>query len=200
MRFALIATLLVGCGGAAPVVTPSAPITVVAELRYPDGSRRAVGHYQDGVRVGVWREWHPNGKLWTVGAYVDGKRDGRWIEYSHNGLVIFEGTYRAGVVDGAWVAYDEDGEWARQGVVVDGKLEGEVSLTRGRVRVVRGYRGNKPHGRWARYLGDELLYEATYVDGLLEGDVVEYENGAVKTVETYRAGELIATRGADADP
>lgn len=38
------------------------------------------GYYHQGVKEGIWEEYHKNGRLKSSGSYNQGKKEGYWIE------------------------------------------------------------------------------------------------------------------------
>jgi antitoxin component YwqK of YwqJK toxin-antitoxin module len=120
-------------------------------------------------RQGPFQAWHADGAVWIEASYRDDRAEGRWIEHDVDGSVLFDGTYRDGAVDGAWRSLRADGTEKAHGTNRGGRLEGDVEARSrdGKTRYVRSYRDNRPHGRWALYENDVLVWEGTYEDGAL---------------------------------
>jgi antitoxin component YwqK of YwqJK toxin-antitoxin module len=106
---------------------------------FPNRTRLSEGAYQNGVRSGMWQEWHSNGQLkmrgsytkgqrasawqwWDLGgriyqegAYIDGQQYGRWVVYFETGRVQSEGEYQAGEQHGFWNQWHENGRKSAEG-------------------------------------------------------------------------------------
>lgn len=82
---------------------------------FPNGERREEGRYEDGVRVGRWREWHSNGSLRAEGerrfdpASGSSPREGLWTLWYEEGSLEARGVYRAGQREGHWDYFLHDG-------------------------------------------------------------------------------------------
>lgn len=105
---------------------------------YPDGSRRESGRYEDGLRVGIWRQWHMDGELASEGARVPdpasgtSPRDGLWLLHYPDGSLRAKGMYRAGEKVGYWEYYDEDGVAVDAPVLPSMRRALEVEAQQGR--------------------------------------------------------------------
>jgi len=98
-------------------------------FHYPDGSQREQGRYDDGRRIGVWRQWHKDGQLISEGARSfnaassASEREGPWTFWFPDGTVLASGRFGAGRREGPWEFFDEDGrpDPERTGTYVDGE-------------------------------------------------------------------------------
>jgi hypothetical protein len=98
-------------------------------FRYPDGSLREQGRYEDGRRVGTWRQWWPEGTLLSEGErrpaaeHPGSPREGVWSFWHRGGTLAARGAYRAGLREGEWVFHAEDGalDEQRSGLYREGR-------------------------------------------------------------------------------
>lgn len=192
----------------------------VVEVRSEDGSlklRRGVLRDADGmVNHGHFQRWHANGQLAEDGHYLAGQRHGRYAVVAESGLKETEVEYRRGVKHGESLAFTKGGQIKERAHYVDGVLHGPFEGRVAQLRVSGTYDhgvevglwtwsdfdGNKQRegelaggvkvGLWRSWHpGDVLASEEPYVDGQLEGVVVEYdENGVRRAERTYVAGQL----------
>ena len=68
--------------------------------RYIDSKGRYGGLIINGLKEGLWREWHANEQLSYEGAYNDGNKEGVHKEWHENGQLAFERTYKDGNQEG----------------------------------------------------------------------------------------------------
>lgn len=54
------------------------------------------GNYENGLEVGVWRDFYENGQLASEGAYISGKENGLWKFWSPEGKEEEPVTYANG--------------------------------------------------------------------------------------------------------
>lgn len=69
---------------------------------YPNGARRFVYHYADGVMEGVQEEWYADGRPYTRFEYVAGHESGRQQMWTDRGTLranyVVEGNRRFGLM------------------------------------------------------------------------------------------------------
>ena len=156
-----------------------------------DGTKIYEGDFLDGQETGTFTYYYPNGtvrmrnvytepgvrcnheafdeqgRLVARGQYDRRNRDGRWQFYAEDGHLVKEADYRLGVKDGLHVIYTRQGDTAE----------------------VTHWRNNHRHGRWWKRIGRQGYITGTYVDGGLEGRLVEYdEQGLLCRDGHYLAG------------
>ena len=127
------------------------------ERTWPTGRQRSAGHVSllTGREEGLWTYWFPDGHLREQGRYEDGVRVGRWKQWHANGAPRSEGerrfdrARRASPRTGFWRFWYENGKLEGCGTCVDGLREGrwEYFLEEG------GLDGD----RSGEYYHDELL-------------------------------------------
>ena len=92
--------------------------------RYVDSEGRYCGLIINGLKEGLWREWHANEQLSYEGAYNDGNKEGLHKVWFENGQLAFEGAYKDGKKEGLHKVWFENGQLAFEGTYKDGKEEG----------------------------------------------------------------------------
>ncbi|HXC06537.1 MAG TPA: hypothetical protein VNZ86_17395, partial [Bacteroidia bacterium] len=148
---------------------------------HPNGRRKFVGNYKNGVPEGVSREYDTVGNITNSRIYLEGVllsegiydeagyEQGHWKEYHPNGTIKAEGEYKNGRKIGPWVFFHANGKMEQKG-----KYDNK----------------GQPQGDWKWYYEDgKLLREETYIDGLVNGPMVEYADDSTSRVITK--GELV---------
>lgn len=103
------------------------------------------GQYHHDERVGTWVHYSLDGAVDTVGDYVDGLMSGTWHTYWPSGKARSEMHFEGGRQTGESVDWSEDGATTLVGSWLNGERDGV----------------------WREYVGDTLVSERTYRDGLL---------------------------------
>ena len=121
---------------------------------YADGTIRIRNTYTEpGVRCDH-EAYDEKGHLLARGHYDRRNRDGQWFFYNEEGRLVKEASYRLGIKDGLHVIYTAKGDTAE----------------------VTHWRNNHRHGRWWKRIGAQGYITGTYVDGGLEGTLLEYDD------------------------
>ena len=68
---------------------------------------RANGRLKDGMKVGVWENYHKNGQLQETGNFSNGALDGPSERYHENGQLRQKGSYANNDKCGEWTEYGE---------------------------------------------------------------------------------------------
>lgn len=169
--------------------------TEVINERYPDGrvmierqvTQDASGNY---VNHGTWKKWDERGRLVAQGTYAQGKRHGEWIRWyrspSEAGLLgkapytqfagpyVSQATFKHDQLDGAWTIYDGKLHKINQWHFAAGKRHGKSTW-------------------W--HPGGRPLREATFVDGVLDGKLVEWApDGSQRSSDTYYMGRKLGVK------
>ena len=156
-----------------------------------DGTKIYEGDFLNGLEVGTFTYYYPNGTVRMRNTYlIPGKRcnheaydeqghliarghydrrnrDGKWLFYAEDGRLVKEASYRMGVKDGLHVVYTHSGDTAE----------------------VTHWRDNHRNGRWWKRIGRNGYITGTYVNGGLEGVLVEYDDDGMLVREgNYRDG------------
>ncbi len=98
------------------------------EYSYPNGVRKCVGDYRDGLMEGVWTFWAINGTKQSEGTYCGGELDGEWKTWYPNGELKGVGSYVEGRRAGAWVFYYDSGDKHSEGPFRLGEMHGDWSF------------------------------------------------------------------------
>jgi len=135
---------------------------------YPDGGVRIRNRYTVPGKVCDHEVYDSRGHLLAKGVFNQKNRDGLWHFYSENGKLIKQTTYKMGVRHGLQVIFTSNGDTAE----------------------VCNWADNRRHGRWWKRIGLKGYITATYVNGGIEGRLVEY-NDAQQLVREghYKGGE-----------
>ena len=185
-----------------------------------DGSKIYEGDFVDGLETGVFTYYYHDGtvrmrntyitpgvrckheafdekgRLLARGEYDRRNRDGRWQFFSEDGRLVKEADYRLGIKDGLHVIYTQKGDTAE----------------------VTHWTNNHRNGRWWKRVGDRGFITGTYVNGGLEGKLIQrddegnlvregnyqdglkhgsyryYEDGKLTTVEEWDHGMMADRR------
>ena len=121
---------------------------------YNDGTVRIRNTYSVPGRVCAHEAYDEQGHLLARGQYNQRNRDGRWEFFDASGRMVKEAGYKMGVKDGLHVIYTSKGDTAE----------------------VTHWSNNHRHGRWWKRIGAKGYITGTYVNGGLEGRLVEYDD------------------------
>ena len=128
--------------------------------------------------------------------FLDGQLHGRQVAYHPNGQMKLEAFYNKGILEGTKKAFHEGGEMLFSGTYKEGRLEGEVFHRRADgLEEIQCYKGNHPDGVWQLYypshptFGKVKALEASFSNGLLHGDYIEYnQTGQMSFSVRYEHG------------
>lgn len=123
----------------------------------------------DGVADGPRLEWHVDGTPWITGAWQNGQRVGPWREYWPDGQLRFSGVYVEDKLDGteAWFYADGAPEW-----VIERKAGIRVGVERwywpdGTLRREGSWRAGEKHGVFvSRNADGVVIANSRYVNGV----------------------------------
>ena len=134
---------------------------------YADGTVRMRNTYTEpGVKCDH-EAYDEQGHLLARGHYDRRNRDGQWLFYAEDGRLVKEASYRMGIKDGLHVIYTHTGDTAE----------------------VTHWVNNHRHGRWWKRIGKQGYSTGRYVNGGLEGRLVEYDdNGQLAREGNYLDG------------
>lgn len=134
---------------------------------YHDGTVRMRNTYSEPGRVCTHEAYDEQGRLLARGTYNQRNRDGRWLFYAEDGRLVKEASYRMGIKEGIHVIYNHGGDTAE----------------------VTTWANNRRNGRWWKRIGDRGYITGNYIDGGLEGQLVEYDDkGQLVRQGTYSGG------------
>jgi len=134
---------------------------------YHDGTVRMRNTYTEPGTVCQHEAYDEQGHLLARGTYNRRNRDGRWSFYAEDGRLLKECDYKMGVKHGQHIVYDHNGDTAE----------------------VAGWQNNHRHGRWWKRIGKSGYITGTYVNGGLDGRLVEYDDAGMLIREgNYKGG------------
>ena len=61
------------------------------------------GVFDNGLKVGVWKQWHENGGLQQYEVWENGFKNGRFLTFDPNGTIMIEGSYRNNLKSDRWI-------------------------------------------------------------------------------------------------
>jgi antitoxin component YwqK of YwqJK toxin-antitoxin module len=128
------------------------------------------GAFQDGKKVGIWKQYFPSGKVKSEIEFKNGRPSGTFKTFYENGQVEEEGTWKNNAYTGGFKRYYENGVVAQEKTFnAAGKTEGKVTY-------------NYPNGK------PELVFSST--NGQENGELVRYHpNGDVKEKMNFAGGK-----------
>ena len=170
--------------------------------------------YENGERHGPYKKYYPNSQLSEDATFLDGKKEGPDKFYNGDGVLIAELSYKNDKQDGLTKTYDDKGILLREAYFKEGQLDGGSKFYENGILVLEktyekgmntGFaweyfpngkrkkeiimRDNKQEGITRTYndKGD-LLTEAHYKDGILDGLSRFYDRGCLISEKTYEDG------------
>lgn len=183
----LVVLLLTACSGAVLHKTELYPNKRTREswTEVKDSS----GKY---VRHGDYHSWHTNGAQETVGHYENGLKVGLWTTKSEQGQLSEWQDYESGLEHGLFVSYHHTKNKKCEGRYVHGKHEGRWYwwYADEMVRETGDYTSGLKQGVWILYseVGQKKR-EASYLDGMLNGPYIEWRDSGLRKLEgQYRDG------------
>lgn len=128
------------------------------------------GSFQDGKKIGVWKQYFPSGKVKSEIEYKNGRPSGTFKTFYENGQVEEEGAWKNNAYTGGFKRYYENG------VVAQDKTFNAAGKTEG--KVVYNYPNGKP----------ELVFDSS--NGQENGKLVRYyNNGSIKEETSFAGGK-----------
>ena len=128
------------------------------------------GDYLEGVREGVWTEFHPNGFVKLVVGYVNGRKQGQQLELDNRGQLEVRSTFYQDKLHGQYVKYN-----------------------RTRIKEKKNYDNGQLSGLKEIFYGNGTIMEqSNYVAGQMDGIAKWFDQEGNVTIEyLYKNGELI---------
>jgi antitoxin component YwqK of YwqJK toxin-antitoxin module len=124
--------------------------------------------------------------------YRMGKPHGEQISYHPNGNQEALLTYTDGILNGKKTLLDESGQVLEEAFYKNGDLEGRYFVCRPNGQeVISHYRNNRLYGLYQVFypphpiFGKMKAFEATYENGLVEGEVSEFNEAGTKITSTF---------------
>lgn len=158
-----------------------------------EGNTTYFASFRDSIPVGEHFQFNSDGNVYKSTIYDDfgrktkmgfkdekRRKTGHWINYYEDGSKESEGNYKNGRKEGKWIYYFADGSLEQEGFFKNGKLDGKWLwyYKGGKLRRMENFYKNNEDGEYVEYLPDRIeIVKGSYVDGLKEGDWIEYING-----------------------
>jgi len=128
------------------------------------------GNYLNGMREGIWCEFHPNGLVQTATSYVNGVKEGLHIEMNANGQLAKRIFFHNDLRHGEYKEFNY-ATVKEQRTYKNGKIDGLVKIF---------------------YDNGKLMEDGMYQNGLREGVSKWYDQeGNVTITYEYKNGELV---------
>lgn len=135
---------------------------------YADGTVRIRNTYTEPGKRCIHEAYDERGRLLATGEYNQRNRDGLWRFYAEDGRLVKEAHYRMGIKDGQHTIFGQQGDTAE----------------------VTHWQNNHRHGRWWRRIGRKGYITGSYINGLMEGRLVEYDEEGRLAREGHYSGGL----------
>ena len=188
---------------------------------YPDGKVWRVINYENGLEVGISKEFSSDGTVISITEYkkgfivdrefinrVDkaGKKQGKWKFFYDDDVVKLEGVYKDGLKNGYFKDYDKDGLLLNIKKYVNDVEEAqavEVSklavrsdyYSNGQIKTVATYRGEVPEGIRREYdQSGKIVQGFVFKNGAVVGEGIVSDDGVKdgSWKEYYDSGKLRA--------
>ncbi len=143
-----------------------------------DGSKIYEGEFADGLETGTFTYYYRNGNVRIRNNYVVPGKRCMHEAYDEQGHLIARGEYNQKNRDGLWRFYAEDGRLVKEAHYAMGVKHGlhVVYNREGDTAEVANWSNNHRHGRWWKRIGRDGYITGVYVNGGLEGRLVEYND------------------------
>ena len=131
-------------------------------VRYANGNLMQENYFANGLRCGIHKYWYESGIVQLVKGYKDGKQHGIHESYYLDGAISETINY------------------------VDDKRIGRCInyLPNGNVVKISHFKNGLLHGKYTKWT-TQLKHECYYVDGMLHGEYIIYEQDQIKTHQCY---------------
>lgn len=171
---------------------------------HPDKTLKTSKTYKNGYEDGEWIEYGSYGFVTCKGNAKNGLKEGEWIfyedKYSDMKFITARGYFIKGKKEGEWLEYEiitdrlsRSSELSCKENYKNGLLDGkrEVYGDYGRIE---SYKEGTPHGEWIEYFAGFVHSKKIYVNGKIEGDIIEYNgngDGKIHHRMVVENGEVI---------
>lgn len=156
-----------------------------------DGSKMYEGDFVDGLETGVFTYYYHDGSVRIRNTFLVPGRLCRHEAYDEQGRLLATGFYNQRNRDSLWTFYAADGRRVKEARYRMGVKEGVhvVFDRRGDTSEVSTWRNNHRNGRWWKRVGEHGYVTANYLDGGVEGRLVEFgEDGTLVRESFYHQG------------
>jgi antitoxin component YwqK of YwqJK toxin-antitoxin module len=165
----------------------------IVEGWFDDGNLAFTKMYKDGKQVGEQKEFFEKkqGLLRVCYHNSKGEMDGEQKMFYPDGKIQSIMTYKDGILHGKKALYNQEAEIIEEGYYDQGKLHGILrQVDQNGREVVCTYVKNKKEGPYEVYYplhpkhGKVKALEAVYVNGQIEGEVLEYSEAGHKIAQS----------------
>lgn len=157
-----------------------------------DGSKIYEGEFVDGLETGTFTYYYHDGSVRMRNVYSEPGKRCRHEAFDEQGRLLADGWYNQRNRDGEWHFYAEDGRMVKLTTYSMGIKHGlqVVFNQKGDTAEVCTWNNNHRHGRWWKRIGKNGYVTGRYVNGGIEGRLVEYDDAGVLVREGYYADGL----------
>ena len=156
-----------------------------------DGSKIYEGNFKDGLETGTFTYYYHDGTVRIRNTYTEPGKRCMHEAYDEQGHLLARGEYNQRNRDGLWKFYAEDGRLVKEASYKMGIKDGRhvIFEHNGDTAEIANWQNNHRHGRWWKRIGEKGYITGNYVNGGLEGRLVEYdENGKLAREGFYLGG------------
>ena len=146
-----------------------------------DGSKIYEGNFVDGLETGTFTYYYSDGTVRIRNTYTTPGRICNHEAYDEQGHLLARGIYNQRNRDGQWEFFAEDGHLVKKAEYKMGVKHGThvIFTSKGDTAEVATWANNHRHGRWWKRIGEKGYITGTYVNGGLEGRLVEYDDNGL---------------------
>lgn len=146
-----------------------------------DGSKIYEGDFVDGLETGTFTYYYHDGTVRIRNTYTTPGKVCRHEAYDEQGHLLARGTYNQRNRDGQWEFFAEDGRLVKKAEYKMGVKHGihVIFTSKGDTAEVATWANNHRHGRWWKRIGEKGYITGTYINGGLEGRLVEYDDNGL---------------------
>lgn len=157
-----------------------------------DGSKIFEGDFKDGLETGVFTYYYHDGIVRIRNTYSEPGKRCMHEAYDEKGHLLARGEYNQRNRHGLWQFYSEDGRLVKEASYNMGIKDGRhvIFEHNGDTAEVTHWANNHRHGRWWKRIGSKGYITGNYVNGSLEGRLVEYDNNGKLAREGYYVNGL----------
>ncbi|MBP5677209.1 MAG: hypothetical protein J6W88_01785 [Bacteroidales bacterium] len=152
-----------------------------------DGSKIYEGDFVDGLETGTFTYFYPDGTVRMRNIYTEPGVRCNHEAYDQKGQLMARGQYDRRNRDGRWEFFDEEGHRVKEATYSMGVKQGlhVVYNHKGDTAEVTNWVDNHRNGRWWKRMGENGYITANYVQGGVEGRLVQYDDNGLLVREGY---------------
>lgn len=162
------------------------------KMYYEDGSLKAEGQLENGIKNGTWKFYYPSGALSSIENYADDQLDGEIEYFDEHGNKIAHEQWNGGVQVDSSFYYYANGSMEKKGIFMDGLYEGlwRFYFESGALKRTGQYHQGLPHGEWKFFNEDKFLIQyGFFMNGVEDGEWKFYtKDGELEFYGNYKGG------------